>query len=49
VPEGHLDKLDRLTPRQISNPEMSDEEQQLAEKKMQSEMLAAIESDWKQI
>jgi antitoxin (DNA-binding transcriptional repressor) of toxin-antitoxin stability system len=49
VPEGRLAKLDRLTQRQISNPEMGDEQQQSAERKMQAEMLAAIESDWTDI
>jgi antitoxin (DNA-binding transcriptional repressor) of toxin-antitoxin stability system len=46
VPEGRLSKSDRLTQRQISNPEMSDEEQQVAERKMQAELLAEIEKDW---
>jgi antitoxin (DNA-binding transcriptional repressor) of toxin-antitoxin stability system len=46
VPEGRLSKLDRLTQRQISNPKMSDEEQQVAERTMRAEMLAEIESDW---
>jgi antitoxin (DNA-binding transcriptional repressor) of toxin-antitoxin stability system len=46
VPEGRLSKLDRLTQRQISNPEMSDEEHHAAERTMQAEMLAEIESDW---
>jgi antitoxin (DNA-binding transcriptional repressor) of toxin-antitoxin stability system len=49
VPEGRLSKLDRLTPRQISNPEMSDEEPQVSEQKMRTEMLAEIESDWADI
>ena len=49
VPEGRLSKLDRLTQRQISNPEMSDEQQQVAERAMQAEMLAEIESDWADI
>ena len=46
VPEGRLSKLDRLTQRQISNPGMSDEEQQAAERTMRTEMLAEIENDW---
>ena len=49
VPEGRLSKLDRLTQRQISNPEMSVEQQQVAERAMQAEMLAEIESDWADI
>lgn len=49
VPDGRLAKLDRLTQRQITNPEMSGERQQSAELKMQAEMFAEIEKDWAEI
>ena len=49
VPEGRSSKLDRLTPRQITNPDMTAEEHRAAERKMQTEMLAEIEKDWAEI
>jgi antitoxin (DNA-binding transcriptional repressor) of toxin-antitoxin stability system len=39
-------KLDRLTPKQIVNPDLSEEEHLAAEKKLQAEMLAEMERDW---
>ena len=49
VPEGRSSKLDRLTPRQIANPDMTEEEHRAAERRMQTEMLAEIEKDWAEI
>ena len=49
VPEGRPSKLERLTPRQISNPEMSDKQHLAAERKMQTEMLAEMQKDWAEI
>ncbi len=47
VPEGsRTSKLDRLTPRQTTNSKMTEKQQRAAEKKLQSEMWAEIESDW---
>jgi antitoxin (DNA-binding transcriptional repressor) of toxin-antitoxin stability system len=49
VPEGQSSsKLDRLTPRQTTNP-MSEKQQRAAEKKLQAEMWAEIEKDWSAI
>jgi len=50
VPEGsNSSKLDRLTPRQIANPEMSEKDHQAAQRQMQAEMLTEIEKDWAEI
>lgn len=49
VPEGSSSKLDRLTPRQISNPDMTDKEHRAAERKLQSEMWSEIGKDWAEI
>jgi antitoxin (DNA-binding transcriptional repressor) of toxin-antitoxin stability system len=50
VPEGsNSSKLDRLTPRQITNPEMSEKDHQVAQRRMQAEMLTEIEKDWAEI
>ncbi|SPE39286.1 hypothetical protein SBA3_3140034 [Candidatus Sulfopaludibacter sp. SbA3] len=49
VPEGRLSKLDRLTPRQIVNPDMTEEEHRAAERTMQADMLAEMEKDWAEI
>jgi antitoxin (DNA-binding transcriptional repressor) of toxin-antitoxin stability system len=50
VPEGaNSSKLDRLTPRQITNPEMSEKDHQAAQRQMQAEMLSEIEKDWAEI
>lgn len=46
LPEVRSSKLDRLTPRTITNPAMSEEEQREAEQKLQAEMLAEMERDW---
>jgi antitoxin (DNA-binding transcriptional repressor) of toxin-antitoxin stability system len=50
VPEGsNASKLDRLTPRRITNPEMSEQAHQAAQLRMQAEMLAEIEKDWAEL
>jgi antitoxin (DNA-binding transcriptional repressor) of toxin-antitoxin stability system len=46
VPEVNSTKLDRLTPRQIANPDMTEDEHRTAERKLQAEMLAEMEKDW---
>jgi antitoxin (DNA-binding transcriptional repressor) of toxin-antitoxin stability system len=45
VPEARSSRLDRLTPRQITNPELPDE----AELRLQAEMWAEIEKDWTEL
>jgi hypothetical protein len=42
-------KLERLTPKQIVNPDLSEEEHQAAEKKLHAEMLAEMERDWAEL
>ena len=49
VPEGPSSKLDRLTPRQITNPEMTEKQHRAAQRKMQAEILAEMEKDWAEI
>jgi antitoxin (DNA-binding transcriptional repressor) of toxin-antitoxin stability system len=49
VPEGRSTKLDRLTPRQITNPDMTDAQHRAAERKMQAEMQAEMQKDWADI
>ena len=50
VPEGSSStRLDRLTPRQISNPHMTDAQHRAAERRMQAELRAALEKDWAEI
>jgi antitoxin (DNA-binding transcriptional repressor) of toxin-antitoxin stability system len=50
IPEGSApSKLDRLTPRQTTNPKTTEKQQKAAEKKLQTEMWAAIEKDWAEI
>jgi antitoxin (DNA-binding transcriptional repressor) of toxin-antitoxin stability system len=49
IPEVRSSKLDRLTPRQISNPEMAEDEQRAAERKLQVEIHAELEKDWSEI
>jgi hypothetical protein len=41
--------LDRLTPRQITNSEMTEKEHETAERRMRQEMLNEIEKDWAEI
>ena len=45
MPETRSSRLDRLTPRQISNPQTSEE----AEHQLQEEMVAEMEKDWAEI
>jgi antitoxin (DNA-binding transcriptional repressor) of toxin-antitoxin stability system len=50
VPEGGAtSKLDRLTPRQTTNPGMTQKRQRAAERKLHAEMWAEIEKDWAEI
>jgi antitoxin (DNA-binding transcriptional repressor) of toxin-antitoxin stability system len=49
IPENSSSKLDRLTPLQISNPDMGEKKQRMAERKLQAEMWAEIEKDWSEI
>jgi len=49
VPEGASSKLDRLTPRQITNPGMTEKHHRAAQRKMQADMLAEMEKDWAEI
>jgi antitoxin (DNA-binding transcriptional repressor) of toxin-antitoxin stability system len=49
VPEGRSSKLDRLTPREITNPAMTEKQSRAAERKMQAEMLAEMEKDWAEL
>ena len=49
IPEHPASKLDRLTPLQISNPDMSEKKHRTAERKLQAEMWAEIEKDWADI
>jgi antitoxin (DNA-binding transcriptional repressor) of toxin-antitoxin stability system len=46
VPESRSSRLDRLTPRTITNPSMTDKQHRAAERKMKAEMLAEMERDW---
>ena len=45
VPEARSSRLDRLTPRQIINPDVPED----AEQKLQAEMWAEIEADWREL
>jgi antitoxin (DNA-binding transcriptional repressor) of toxin-antitoxin stability system len=49
VPEGRMSKLDRLTPRQITNPDMTERQHRAAERRMRKEILAEIEKDWSEL
>ena len=49
IPAARSSKLERLTPRQISNPNMTEEEQRAAERKLQAEIQAELEKDWSEI
>ena len=49
VPEGRSSKLDRLTPRQVTNPAMTEKQHRAAERKLQAEMLAEMEKDWAEL
>jgi len=45
VPEGQSSRLDRLSPRVITNPDVPEE----AEQKLKAEMLAEMEKDWAEL
>ena len=49
VPEGPASKLDRLTPRQITNTALTEDEHRAAERKLRAEILAEMEKDWAEI
>ena len=49
VPETSASRLDRLTPRQITNPKMSEKAFRVAERKLRAEMLAEMEKDWAEL
>lgn len=49
IPAGKSSKLDRLTPRQVTNPDMTEKQHRAAERKMQAEILAELEKDWAEI
>jgi len=45
IPEGRTSRLDRLTPRQITNPDAPED----AERVLQTEMWQEIERDWAEL
>jgi len=49
IPEARPSKLERLTPRQISNPKMTEEDQREAERKLQAEIQSELLKDWSEI
>jgi antitoxin (DNA-binding transcriptional repressor) of toxin-antitoxin stability system len=49
VPEGSLSRLDRLTPKIVTNPKMTERQHQAAERKMKEEMFAEIGRDWAEL
>ena len=49
VPEGRSSKLDRLTPRQITSPGMTEKQHRAAERKLQAEMLVEMKKDWAEL
>ncbi len=50
VPEGSAaSRLDRLTPKQILNPQMTKKQHRAAERKLQADMWAEIERDWAEL
>jgi antitoxin (DNA-binding transcriptional repressor) of toxin-antitoxin stability system len=49
VPEGRSSKLDRLTARTITNPDMTGKQHRAAERKMQADMLAEMQKDWAEL
>ena len=50
VPEGStISKLDRLTPRQTTNPAMTEKQQRAADRKLEAGMWAEIEKDWAEL
>jgi antitoxin (DNA-binding transcriptional repressor) of toxin-antitoxin stability system len=49
VVEPRPSRLDRLTPRQITNPRMTEKQHKAAERKLQAEIQAELERDWSEI
>jgi antitoxin (DNA-binding transcriptional repressor) of toxin-antitoxin stability system len=49
IPEHSSSRLDRLTPFQVSNPDMSEKKHRIAARKLQAEMWAEMEKDWSEI
>ena len=49
IPESRSSRLDRLTPRQITNPRMTEKEQRAAEKQLQADIQAEWQKDWSEI
>ena len=49
IPEGSSSRLDRLTPRQITNLDMTEKQHRVTERRMQAEILAEMEKDWAEI
>ena len=49
LPEVRSSKLDRLTPRQIVNSNMTEDEHRAAARELQAEMQAEMEKDWSEI
>ena len=46
VPAGSSSRLDRLTPRKITNPKLTEKQHEAVERKMRDEMFAAMKKDW---
>ena len=42
-------KLDRITPHQTTNPAMTEEQRQTAERELKTEILAEMESEWSEL
>ena len=49
VAEAQGSKLDRLTPKQIANPEFSEADQEEASRKLFAEMRQEWEKDWAEL
>jgi prevent-host-death family protein len=49
VPERRTSRLERLTPRTVTNPELTEAQQLEAERKLRTEMLAEMEKDWAEL
>jgi hypothetical protein len=47
--EDILKRLDRLTPRVITNPAMTAEQHRAAQRRPEAEMLAEMERDWAEL
>ena len=49
MPETNSSKLDRLTPRKIVNPKLTEKQHQAADRKLQKEIQAELAKDWAEI